>query len=224
MRKHVLRRSLDSFHGISLGLRKGIADVLYSRPPPPDEFQRGLKVPIHILPAADHKLFGRSHDMDAVHACLEGQRDSIHSQPRTCIVSGMAGVCKSALTREYVKKHKDVFDIVCWIRSDTHNNISLAYHDLRKQLQVPGHDTLTFKVEDLERVTDWLSNCGKQLLLRGSVESRLTPQISPGCSSLTTSTSRSICHVSCRTRGGKGAPFYALPKTTTYYRTTRVNV
>ncbi len=163
-RTHVLRELSGSLYGLSPALHHGIAGALCSRCPS-HEFHYGLTLPIHILPAGKQKIFGRSDDIDAINACLEGQRDSACSQPRICVISGMAGVGKTTLAREYVEEHKDDFDIICWIPGDILGMISRHYHDLGRQLRVLGHETPSIQSGDHERVTDWLSNCGKQTFL-----------------------------------------------------------
>ena len=167
MRKHVLKGLIDSLRGLSPARRHGIANTFYSKCPADDELPSGLNffhLPTRILPAATRKLFGRSDDMDALHICLEDQCHSVSSQPRTCIISGMGGVGKSALARAYAEEHKDDFDIICWIPSDTPHNVFQRYRDLGRQLRILGHEALPSQQEEVEMVVDWLSDCGKPSL------------------------------------------------------------
>ena len=124
-------------------------------------------IPTHILPPAGHKLFSRSDHLDALRDCLKSQRHPISSQTPTCSINGLAGVGKSALAREYVEQHKDMFDIICWIPSDSRHNIFQGYNELGRRLQVSKHNTLDYTDEDPRRVASWLSNCGKTLPFRG---------------------------------------------------------
>ena len=165
MRAPVLRASSDSLYGHSSALRCGFADALCPRCPS-SEPEPGVNLPTRILPAATRIPFDRSDDVNAIHTCLEGRRNSAYHQPRTCIINGMGGVGKSALARQYVEEHRNEFDIVCWIPSDTHHSIFGCYRDLGRQLRIPGHETLGIQNEDVQRVADWLSKCGKQPLLQ----------------------------------------------------------
>ena len=160
-------RFLDSLRGLSPARRHGIANSFCSKCPADDELPSGLNfshLPVHILPAATRNFFGRSDDMDALHVCLQGQRDAVSSQPRTCIISGMGGVGKSSLARAYAEEHRDDFDIICWVPSDTQQNVSQRYRDLGRQLRILGHETPLPQQEEVDVVVEWLSNCGKSNL------------------------------------------------------------
>ena len=161
MGRHVLRGLSDSLYVSSSALRPGTADALRSQCCA-EEPQSGLNIPTRILPAANHKFFGRPEEMDAIHLCLEDQRKLVSSQPRICIIHGMGGVGKTALARQYVEAHSAEFDITCWIASVTRHDIVQCYHDLGRQLRIPGHETHGGRTEDrdAERIVDWLSNCG----------------------------------------------------------------
>ncbi|KAF6229945.1 hypothetical protein HO133_004282 [Letharia lupina] len=73
-----------------------------------------------------------------------------------CVVTGIAGVGKSATVLEYVHSHKRRFDIVCWASAESNISISAFFLELGEHLGLFSQDD---KGDRISKVRHWFEKC-----------------------------------------------------------------
>ncbi|XP_026462451.1 uncharacterized protein LOC113364182 [Ctenocephalides felis] len=76
------------------------------------------------------KFIGRSKELENLHQILQIDDETLKSN--IAVVSGLGGVGKSALIREYVRKYKDEYEKVVWIDAETIELLTESFLELAK--------------------------------------------------------------------------------------------
>ncbi|MFJ6849697.1 AAA family ATPase [Streptomyces sp. NPDC091271] len=103
---------------------------------------------------------GRSRELTTLRDRFSTERDA---GPPPVVVSGLGGIGKSSIARLYAHRHRDQYDFVWWIPSDTREDVIAAYRRMvaeERQDTEPATD-----VEILTQVGLRLSHLGTRLLI-----------------------------------------------------------
>ncbi len=122
------------------------------------------------LPGPGHALFrevpsaagvrGRSRELATLRERFSKEPDA--GTPRV-VVSGLGGIGKSSIARLYAHRHRDQYDFVWWIPSDTREDVIAAYRRMvAEERQDTGPAT---DIEILTQVGLRLAHLGSRLLL-----------------------------------------------------------
>jgi len=132
----------EAFVNVALGIRTAIDEwqakslpgqSLHATAPSPI---RAIQEPIWTIPFRRNPFFtGREEVFLQLYAQLQNTQTAALSQP--VAMSGLGGIGKTQTAIEYAYRHKDEYQVVCWIKSSTPEELVEDFASIAKLLHLP---------------------------------------------------------------------------------------
>ncbi|PVH81623.1 hypothetical protein DL98DRAFT_489524 [Cadophora sp. DSE1049] len=139
---------------------------------PPAQYQ--IRFPVTTVTMRQNTIFtGRDPDIATIHQILDPSQRSPSLSPLCVVVHGLGGQGKSQLALEYSYRHRQSYDGIFWLSSETENALEVSFAEIARKVRRAengGREGRTTSPEgelasDIEYARDWLEGTNRRWLL-----------------------------------------------------------
>jgi len=149
--------------------------TIVKRPPFP-----GKIAPVWSVPYRQNDQFrGREVILKRLYDTFHADKATSLARPRLLALTGLGGIGKTQTAIEYAYRHRDKYQIVLWVRADSHETLSSGFVDVAEKLNLPEKDVKERQLV-IAAVKDWLAeHCEWLLILDNVSELRMVRDFIP---------------------------------------------
>ncbi|OJJ96991.1 hypothetical protein ASPACDRAFT_63298 [Aspergillus aculeatus ATCC 16872] len=131
----------------------------------------GRPLPSQIrLPDRTPNFCGRHGILGSLRAYFQDQAETtpplaMLARPRAAILTGMPGIGKTAIAREYVHHHGRHFSSIMWVQASHRQSIAQSFHEIAYALELLESHKIHSHLQSHARLTSWLQENKSEWLL-----------------------------------------------------------